>query len=96
MRIDEIIPILREYKVKNQNKYRIVNIGIFGSSARGDADKGSDVDIVVELESPDLFHLIGIKQDLEEKLNRPVDIVRYREKMNAFLKRRIEREAIYA
>lgn len=96
MRADEIIPILHEYKVKNQKKYRIVNIGIFGSSARGDADERSDVDIVVELKSPDLFYLIGIKQDLEEKLNRPVDIVRYREKMNAFLKRRIEREAIYA
>ena len=73
-----------------------MNIGIFGSSARGDAHERSDVDIVVELERPDLFHLIGIKQDLEEKLNRHVDIVRYREKMNAFLKRRIEREAIYA
>ena len=96
MRADEIIAILHEYKVKNQKKYRIVNIGIFGSSARGDADERSDVDIVVELKSPDLFYLIGIKQDLEEKLNRPVDIVRYREKMNAFLKRRIEREAIYA
>ena len=96
MLADEIIPILQEYKVKNQKKYRIVNIGIFGSSARGNADERSDVDIVVELESPDLFHLIGIKQDLEEKLNRPVDIVRYRKKMNAFLKRRIEREAIYA
>ena len=55
MRADEIIPILREYKVKNQKKYRIVNIGIFGSSARGDEDERSDVDIVVELESPDLF-----------------------------------------
>ncbi len=96
MRADDIIPILREYKVKNQNKYRIVNIGVFGSSARGDADDRSDVDIVVELESPDMFYLIGIKQDLEERLNRPVDIVRYRERMNAFLKRRIEREAIYA
>jgi len=59
-------------------------------------DEQSDVDIVVELEEPDLFHLIGIKQDLEEKLNCPVDMVRYREKMNAFQKRRIEREAVYA
>ena len=55
----------------------------------------SDVDIVVELEDPDMFNLISIKQDLEEDLNRSVDIVRYREKMNAFLKARIEKEAIY-
>jgi hypothetical protein len=55
----------------------------------------SDIDIVVELEDPDMFNLISIKQDLEEELNRAVDIVRYREKMNAFLKAKIEKEAIY-
>ena len=96
MSANDIIPILREYKIKNRDKYHIINIGVFGSSARRDMDEHSDVDIVVELESPDMFHLIGIKQDLEEQLNRPVDILRYREKMNASLKRRIEREAIYA
>jgi hypothetical protein len=50
---------------------------------------------VVELEDPDMFNLISIKQDLEEELSRPVDIVRYRERMNAFLKAKIEKEAIY-
>ena len=55
----------------------------------------SDIDIVVELEDPDMFNLISIKQDLEEELSRPVDIVRYRERMNAFLKAKIEKEAIY-
>jgi len=64
MSADDIISILREYKIKNQNKYRIVSIGVFGSSARGAVDEQSDVDIVVELENPDMFHLIGIKQDL--------------------------------
>jgi hypothetical protein len=42
-----------------------------------------------------MFNLIGIKQDLEEEFHRPVDIVRYREKMNRFLKRRIEKEVVY-
>jgi len=32
-----------------------------------------------------MFHWIGIKQDLEEQLKLPVDIVRSREKINAFL-----------
>ena len=57
--------------------------------------KESDIDIVVELKRPDLFHIIGIKQDLEEQLHRSVDIVRYRNKMNGFLRRRIEKEAVY-
>jgi predicted nucleotidyltransferase len=50
---------------------------------------------VVLLEKQDLFNLIGIKQDLEEQLSTPVDIISYREKMNRFLKRRIDAEAIY-
>ena len=55
----------------------------------------SDIDVVVELKTQDLFDLIGIKLDLEEQLSRQVDIVSYREKMNQFLKRRIDNEAIY-
>jgi predicted nucleotidyltransferase len=57
--------------------------------------EGSDVDVVVMLGNQDLFNLIGIKQDLEEQLQIPVDIVSYREKMNPYLKRRIDSEAIY-
>ncbi len=43
----------------------------------------------------DLFVLIGIKQDLEEILQRPVDVVSYREAMNVLLKKRIDEEALY-
>jgi predicted nucleotidyltransferase len=53
------------------------------------------VDVVVELERPDLLLLVGIKQELEELLQRPVDVVRYRERMNPFLKKRILRDAVY-
>jgi predicted nucleotidyltransferase len=52
------------------------------------------MDVVVELDRPDLLTLVGIKQELEESLHRSVDVVRYRERMNAYLKRRIEQEAI--
>ena len=55
----------------------------------------SDIDVVVELETQDLFDLIGIKLDLEEQLSQQVDIVSYREKMKEFLKRRIDKEAVY-
>ena len=47
----------------------------------------SDIDVVVELENQDLFDIIGFKQDLEEKLYHPVDIVSYRGKMNRLLKK---------
>ena len=96
MRRDEIIKALRLFKEGNQQRYRIEKIGIFGSSARGDMNHESDIDVVVVLEKQDLFSLIGIKQDLEEKFGLPVDVVSYREKMNSYLRRRIEDEALYA
>ncbi len=95
MNRDHILTSLQQYKALNSDRYPIRRIGIFGSVARESATNKSDVDIVVELERQDLFDLIGIKQDLEEKFNCPVDIVSYRKKMNPFLKRRIDNEAIY-
>jgi hypothetical protein len=95
MNRDEILSFLHQYKERNRKKYSIINIGLFGSASRRAMNEQSDIDIVVELEDPDMFNLISIKQDLEEELSRPVDIVRYREKMNAFLKAKIEKEAIY-
>jgi len=78
-----------------RNEFGIVRIGVFGSVARDEMVDASDVDVVVELARPDLLTLIGIKQELEGLLHQPVDIVRYRDQMNPFLKRRIEQEAIY-
>ena len=42
-----------------------------------------------------MFDLIGIKQEIEETLHQPIDIVRIRKNMNQYLKQRIEKEAIY-
>lgn len=92
---NEIIQTLRSFVEMNRNRYEIIRIGIFGSAARNKMEELSDIDVVVELNKPDLFYLVGIKQDLEERFHRPVDIVRYRDKMNAFLKKRIDKEAVY-
>ena len=95
MNRDEIILLLRRFKKMNRHNDNIVRIGLFGSAARGDMGEKSDIDIVVQLKTQDLFDLIGIKLDLEEELRTPVDIVSYREKMNEFLKKRIDKEAVY-
>ncbi len=92
----DIIKILRQFKDENHQKYAILSIGIFGSAARDSLKDQSDIDIVVKLRNPDLFNLIGIKQELEDRFHCTVDIVRYRDKMNRFLKHRIDQEAVYA
>jgi len=91
-----IIKILRNYKNDVAEQYNIITIGIFGSTARGEAGEDSDVDVVIHISEPDLFMLAGIKNDLEAKFCRPVDIVTYQDTMNPFLKKRIDKEAIYA
>ena len=96
MKKEELIDILRNYKNERANYYGIMTIGIFGSTARGDAREESDVDIVLRIREPDLFMLVGIKEELEERLHRSVDIVTYRDNMNHFLKKRIDEQAVYA
>jgi uncharacterized protein len=95
MTYHEVIETVHRYRVDNAHRYPIVRLGVFGSAARQHMTDASDVDIVVELAEPDLFVLIGIKQELEELLQRPVDIVRYRKEMNEALKQRIDAEAVY-
>ncbi len=92
----EIVEILRDYKKEFAKQYGILDIGVFGSVARDDAAEDSDVDVVLRISKPDLFMLAGIKDDLEERFQRPVDIVAYRESMNRFLKKRIDGEVVYA
>ncbi len=92
---DTVFDKLTRYRKTHGAMYGILKMGVFGSTARREHGLTSDVDIVVELTKPDLLILVGIKQDLEEILERPVDVVRYRDNMNQFLKRRIDGEAIY-
>jgi len=91
----EIIQQLKKFKETNQGKYHIERLGIFGSVVKNTATSKSDIDVVVCLSKQDLFEIIGIKQALEENLHSPVDIVSYRKKMNPFLKKRIDKEAVY-
>ncbi len=67
---DEAIPVLKKAGVKKA--------ALFGSYVSGDNTKDSDIDILVDLpEHATLIDLVGIKQDLEEKLKRNVDVVEY-------------------
>ena len=95
MNREDIISFISAHKTEFEQKFGVTKIGLFGSYARGEVHEESDIDIVVELGKPDLFNLIAIKQIIEEALGSKVDIVRLRDRMNKFLRQRIERDAIY-
>ena len=53
-----------------------LKIGIFGSVARGENTENSDIDILYQLkDAVGLFNLVRMKNNLEEKLNKKVDLV---------------------
>ncbi|HIK11323.1 MAG TPA: nucleotidyltransferase family protein [Oscillatoriaceae cyanobacterium M33_DOE_052] len=91
----KVLEILSQIKPILKDKYGVSRLGIFGSFARNEATESSDVDVVLEMEEPNLFMMVHIKEEIEKNLGKPVDLVRYRERMNPYLKVRIEREAIY-
>lgn len=91
----DILEKLNTFKNKSAKKYGVISLGIFGSVARDTVNDESDVDVVVKLKKQDLFNIIGIKQDLEDVLHIPVDVISYREKMNQFLKSRIDKDVVY-
>ena len=95
LNLDKVLGILKKRKAEFEANYGVTAIGVFGSIARGESRPDSDVDVVIKMNNPDLFYMVHIKEELEGDYQTKVDIIHYREKMNAFLKKRIDQEAVY-
>lgn len=75
--LKRIQKILKTHKIELKKKYKIKEIGIFGSYVRREQRKGSDVDILVEFdEVPDFLKFIEIENYLQRLLKKKVDLVR--------------------
>ncbi len=95
--LDRYLQLLTKNKQKLSEEYGFTSIAIFGSLARGDATRSSDVDILVEFKdgAATFDNYFGLKLRLEKLLRRKrIDLV-----SKKYLKERlrpiIEREAIY-
>lgn len=66
----KIVPILKKYNVKRA--------GIFGSYARGEQKRNSDIDIIIQPPKGMGFGFAGIQMEMEKKLGRKVDMVTYK------------------
>ncbi len=74
--LDEILKILEQQRDFIRDKYKVKEIGIFGSYVRGEAKKTSDVDILVEFEkTPSLLKFIELENYLSDTLGVKVDLV---------------------
>jgi predicted nucleotidyltransferase len=75
-KIDTIRKILTRHKRNLRKKYRVREIGIFGSYVRGEQKKRSDIDILVDfIEEPGLFGFIELEDYLSRILGLKTDLV---------------------
>jgi predicted nucleotidyltransferase len=72
----EMLPLLRDHHHTWVQHIHLRRIGLFGSVVRSEATVSSDVDVWAELEPLTPFAMVHLKQELEQLLHRPVDLVR--------------------
>lgn len=74
--LDRIKKILKKNKRALQQEFKVKELGIFGSYARGEQKKSSDVDILVAFsETPGLFDYMKVENRLSDLLHKKVDLV---------------------
>ena len=96
LQVAQLLQLLRAHQSDWTRRYQVQRIGLFGSIARGEASPGSDVDVWVELDPLTPFATVHLKAELEALLQRPVDLVRLRQRMNPALRQAILSEGISA
>ena len=74
--VHEILTKLEALKPEFQRRYKVREIGLFGSWARDEQHEKSDIDVLVDFEEgADLFDWMGLTLYLEEAFGCPVDVV---------------------
>ena len=69
--VEEAKAILKEHKAEVVLKYRVRQLGIFGSFVRGEQNKRSDVDILVTFSGmPDVFKYMELEDYLRKLLRK--------------------------
>jgi len=92
-----VLALLRQHEPILRERFGVKRIGVFGSFARGEEHKGSDVDVLVVFrDGEETFdHYMDCKFYLEDLFNRSVDLV-IEDTLKVRLREPILNEVIYA
>ncbi len=93
--ITEIKRILQKEKHSLLEKYNVKEIGIFGSYIRGEQDRKSDLDLIVEFAEPiGLLKFVNLENHLHDLLGIKVDLVT-KSALKPFIGEHILQEVVY-
>jgi hypothetical protein len=88
-----ILKALREHE-DLLRKYSVKRLGLFGSYARGQQKRGSDVDFLVDFERPTYDNFIDLTFSLERLFRRKIGLVTSRS-LNPHVKPFVENEVAW-
>ncbi|MDR3197415.1 MAG: nucleotidyltransferase family protein [Planctomycetaceae bacterium] len=92
---DNILQVLRKNKDHFAKKYKVTKLGLFGSFARNEATKESDIDICFETLSPEPFIIVHFKTELEKIFQHPIDLLQPHPYLRPSFLKHLEQEVIY-
>jgi predicted nucleotidyltransferase len=73
---EDAIATLHELMPQVRRDFGVRRMALFGSTARGEAQDASDLDVLVEFEGePTFLSFMGLKVFLEDQVGRKVDLV---------------------
>ena len=92
---DEVLKVLRAHKATLSQRFGVIDLVLFGSVARDQASKDSDIDILVRFDGPTTSkRYFGTQFYLEDLLARSVDLVTQKA-LRVELRPYVEREAVH-
>jgi predicted nucleotidyltransferase len=95
MEREQILQLLAQHKPQLAQRYGVLRLALFGSTARNSASAESDIDILVAFDGPATSQrYFGVQFYLEDMLGRPVDLVTDKA-LRTELRPHIEREALH-
>jgi predicted nucleotidyltransferase len=92
--IQDIVEKLKHAKPELERKYPITGIGVFGSYARGHANKESDIDIAVDIDGTMGLNFIAMADEIEAILGIKTDVIPMRSIKPEYLPS-VEKDIIY-
>jgi len=97
MNLEEVKEVLARHRGELREKFKVKEIGIFGSYVKGEQREVSDLDILVEFEEDaklSLLDVVGLEIELSDLLGVKVDLVE-KKNLKPYIGQRILREVTY-
>ena len=89
----QIISLLKEHNAL-LDKYKVKRIGLFGSYARNEQKKNSDIDLLVSFKEPTFDNFMGLTFMLEDVFNRKVDLTTEKG-LSPYMRPYVEKEVLW-